>query len=518
MEFNLVVCIDMKYGIAKNGIIPWKIKEDSDYFRDIIRTKVNGKPNVIVSGRKTFEKMGIVKDHFNMVFTKNIIEINSIIQVHNEEEFFSELTKLDYGKIFICGGSEIYSLFSKYITKDEFIVNLYLNIINNDFECDTFIPDTLKRYCQTLCGSINPYIKEEIKNSIPKLLGEYMSIYNLTENNNHNELLVQNLNDNKYYNFIRFYPCKIKNLNKCVYNEYINTEEQKYIDIMKDLLLNGTRTQTRNGYTYCKFGTSLDFDLRNGYPLLTTKKMFFKGVCEELLFFLRGDCNTKHLSDKGIKIWEKNTDRTFLDANGFTDRMEGDMGPMYGFQWRHFNAEYKDCESDYNNKGLDQLSYVLNELKTNPHSRRIIMTTYNPLQAKSGVLFPCHGISIQFNVEEINGEYVVNLSQNQRSADYFLGLPFNIASYALLLELICHNLNGEINKKYIPGRVILFLGDYHIYESHRNQCVKQIMRYPMKFPQIKLNPKKTRIEDFELDDFEILNYNSYPGIVADMIA
>ena len=149
------------------------------------------------------------------------------------------------------------------------------------------------------------------------------------------------------------------------------------------------------------------------------------------------------------------------------------------------------------------------------------MTTYNPLQAKSGVLFPCHGISIQFNVEEINGEYIVNLSQNQRSADYFLGLPFNIASYALLLELVCHYLNGEnegVNKKYIPGRVILFLGDYHIYDSHYNQCIRQIQRYPMKFPQIKLNPNKLKLEDFELEDFNIINYNSYPGIVAEMVA
>ena len=497
MEFNLVVCIDRNYGIAKNGEIPWKIKEDSDYFRDLIKTKVNGKPNVIVSGRKTYKKMGLVKEHYNVVFTRDVIGKDTIIQVRNEEEFFSELTKLDYGKIFICGGSEIYKLFTNLIEKYKII--LYLNVVDENFNCDTFIPEELQKYCNLLM---------KFKNST--------------------KMLVENVLESKFYHFTRFEPVQIT-LNQILNINNENFEEQKYIDVMKDLLLNGTKTKTRNGFTYSKFGMTLDFDIRNGYPLLTTKKMFFKGVCEELLFFLRGDCNTKHLSDKGIKIWEKNTDRAFLDANGFTNRDEGDMGPMYGFQWRHFNAEYKDCNDDYSGKGLDQLAYVLNELKTNPHSRRIIMTTYNPLQAKSGVLFPCHGISIQFNVEELNGEYVVNLSQNQRSADYFLGLPFNIASYALLLELICHNLNGETNgvngetngvtkKKYIPGRVILFLGDYHIYESHRNQCVKQILRYPMKFPQIKLNPKKTKLEDFELEDFEILNYNSYPGIVADMVA
>jgi len=510
MEFNLVVCIDRNYGIAKNGEIPWKIKEDSDYFRDLIKTKVNGKPNVIVSGRKTFEKMGFMKDHFNIVFTRDVIGNDSIIQVHNEEEFFSELSKLDYGNIFICGGSDIYKLFTNLIEKHT--INLFLNMIDGNFDCDTFIPEELKEYSNMLNIAL-----KEARDGIRR--GGAPEVLNVVE------LIVENLLDSNNYKFIRFGAVKlVKNYKLNFWNLY-NTEEQKYLTYMKDLLLNGTKTQTRNGFTYSKFGTTLEFDLRNGYPLLTTKKMFFKGVCEELLFFLRGETNSKNLTNKGIKIWEKNTDRTFLDSNGFTKRKEGDMGPMYGFQWRHFNAEYTDCNDDYTGKGLDQLSYVLDELKSNPHSRRIIMTTYNPLQAKSGVLFPCHGISIQFNVEELNGNFVVNLSQNQRSADYFLGLPFNIASYALLLELICHHLNGEVNKlngetnkKYIPGRIVLFLGDYHIYESHRNQCVKQILRYPLKFPQIKLNPNKTRIEDFVLEDFEIIDYNSYPGIIADMVA
>jgi dihydrofolate reductase/thymidylate synthase len=500
MEFNLVVCIDNKCGIAKNGEIPWKIKEDQDYFRDLIRTKYNGKSNVIVSGRKTYKKMGLVKDHYNIVFTRDVISNDSIIQVHNIDEFFLELANIDYGKIFICGGFDIYNIFTDYITESRYKINLYFNVINADFECDTFIPEELSKYCKALAELKNP--TKEISTII----------------------LVENLADKKFYQFIRFDPVQLK-LNEITYNDNENREEQVYLDVMKDLLINGTKTQTRNGITYAKFGKTLEFDLRNGFPLLTTKKMFFKGVCEELLFFLRGDCNSKKLSDKGIKIWEKNTDRSFLDLNGFVNRHEGDMGPMYGFQWRHFNAKYENCDSDYNGKGLDQLSYVLNELKSNPHSRRIVMTTYNPLQASEGVLFPCHGLTIQFNVEEVNDSYIVHLSQNQRSADYFLGLPFNIASYALLLEMICHNLNGVNRvtngvtmKKYVPGKVILFLGDYHIYESHRDQCVRQIQRYPMKFPQIKLNPNKRELEDFELEDFEFINYNSYPGIAAEMVA
>jgi dihydrofolate reductase/thymidylate synthase len=518
MEFNLVVCIDTNFGIAKNGKIPWSIKEDSDYFRDLIKTKTNGKQNVIVSGRKTFEQMGLIKDHHNIVFTRDVIGKDSIIQVHSMEEFMKEIESIDYGKIFICGGSEIYNLFTGLIGKDGYTVNLYLNLINNNFECDVFIPDSLKKYCSIIGQSINPQIQEQVKNGLGKLLGEYLPIFDFTEKNIENKMLVQNLVDKNYFEFVRFYPCRLT-LNGYEYLQTQNMEEQKYLDLMKDLLLNGTKTQTRNGYTYAKFGTTLEFDLKNGFPLLTTKKMFFKGVCEELLFFLRGNTDSKRLSERGVKIWEKNTDRTFLDSLGFTNREEGDLGPMYGFQWLHFNAPYNGCNEDYNGKGVDQLSYVLNELRTNPNSRRIIMTTYNPSQAKDGVLFPCHGISIQFNVEETEDSLIVNLSQNQRSADYFLGLPFNIASYALLLELVCHQLNSENpTKRYIPGKVVLFLGDYHIYETHRDQCVKQIQRYPLQFPKIKLNSNKKLIDEFEFEDFEIINYNSYPGILAEMVA
>jgi dihydrofolate reductase/thymidylate synthase len=502
MDFNFVACVDKCYGIAKDGEIPWKLQEDSDYFRDLIKTKYNGKPNIIVTGRKTFEKMGVIKDHYNIVFTRNIIGKDSIIQVHNEEDFFSEISDLDYGKIFICGGADIYNIFCKYIGRENFNFTLYLNMIYEDFKCDTILPKNLIKYCSGLCYD----------NSFDMINRDFVNMYS------------KNLYDEKFYNFICCKPVKLKYelYEKIIPYKTENHEEQKYIDVMKDILMYGTRTHTRNGVTTSKFGTLLEFDLKNGFPLLTTKKMFFKGVCEELLFFLRGETNAKNLSNKGVKIWDKNTDRTFLDENGFSHRFEGDMGPMYGFQWRHFNAEYSDCNSDYNEKGLDQLVYVLKELKENPHSRRIIMTTYNPLQAKEGVLFPCHGISIQFNVTEVENKYVVNLSQNQRSADYFLGLPFNIASYALLLEMVCHHLNNkvneEVNKTYVPGKVILFLGDYHIYLQHYNQCIRQILRYPIKFPKIKLNPNKRKLEDFQLEDFEIIGYNSYPGIVADIVA
>jgi dihydrofolate reductase/thymidylate synthase len=516
MEFNLIVCVDNNFGIAKNGDIPWKIKEDSDYFKDLIKTKVDGKSNVIVSGRKTFEKMGVIKDAHNIVFTSTQINNEGIYIVKSSDEFIDQLKKLEYGRIFICGGVSIYDEFLKFIEKDGSTVNLYLNFINGSFETNTILSQPLINYCKQMLVYQNPQAENFIKQMLESSIN--LSEYELTKKSSHIKMLVQNLNDQKFYEFLRFNPVKLKK-DTYEYLPTLNKDESTYINVMKDLLINGIPTKGRNGVTFSKFGKTLEFNLQEGFPLLTTKKMFFKGVCEELLFFIKGDTNAKHLSDRGVKIWDKNTSREFLDSLGYKDREEGDMGPMYGYQWKHFNAEYNGINENYDGKGFDQLSYVINELKSNPHSRRIIMTTYNPAQASQGVLFPCHGISIQFNTVQLNNTFIVNLSQNQRSADYFLGVPFNIASYALLLEMICHCLNDGANEfTYIPGKIILFLGDYHIYESHRDQCIKQIKRYPFDFPKIKLNSNKRKLEDFEFSDFELINYNSYPAIQADMIA
>jgi thymidylate synthase len=302
-------------------------------------------------------------------------------------------------------------------------------------------------------------------------------------------------------------------------NQINNIEEHKYLKIMENLLNDGNMTEGRNGFTYSKFGEIIRFNLKNSFPLLTTKKMFFKGIFEELMYFIKGQTDSNILANNGIKIWEKNTTREFLDNMDLKYEV-GDMGPMYGFQWRHFNAEYNGMDKSYENKGFDQLVYVLNELKTNPHSRRILMTTYNPAQASEGVLFPCHGISIQFHTHKIGDVYSLNISQNQRSCDYFLGVPFNIASYALLNYMICHVLNNdpECKYKFEPGQLIMFLGDYHLYKVHTQQAQRQTLRTPYKFPTLHFKKNINNIKDFKLEDIEISGYECYPGIVAEMVA
>lgn len=286
--------------------------------------------------------------------------------------------------------------------------------------------------------------------------------------------------------------------------------ETIYLDILKDVLETGEKRMTRNGTTYSKFFKTISFNMDDGFPLITTKKMFWKGVVEELLFFIRGDTNTNILSDKGVKIWESNTRREFLDFMGL-DYKEGEMGPMYGYQWRKFNKPYNNTSCD---NGIDQLKYVINEIKTNPTSRRILMTDFNPSQVNQGVLYPCHSIVIQFYVENSNTVPILSCSMYQRSSDLFLGEPFNIASTSLLLHIVSQLVGLK------PGMVHLVLGDCHIYDEHTSAVKEQLSRIPLKLCKLKMKEFTTleQVEESVLGDFILEDYISHPAIKAKMIA
>lgn len=247
------------------------------------------------------------------------------------------------------------------------------------------------------------------------------------------------------------------------------------------------------------------FNLRNQFPLLTTKRVFWRGVAEELLWFIKGSTDAKSLQDKNIRIWDSNSTREFLDASGFQHRQVGDLGPVYGFQWRHFGAEYKTCNDDYTGKGIDQLKEIINRIKVNPTDRRIIMTAWNPIQIPEMALPPCHCLA-QFYVA--NGELSCQLYQ--RSADMGLGVPFNIASYALLTYMIAHITNLK------PGDFIHTLGDTHVYLNHVEPLKEQLGRTPRPFPQLKIKRQVTEIDDFKFEDFEVLGYDPYPTIKMEM--
>ncbi len=295
-------------------------------------------------------------------------------------------------------------------------------------------------------------------------------------------------------------------------NNEINTkkDELSYLQLLKDIMSKGDFRQTRNGFTYSLFGKTLSFDVRDKFPLLTTKRMFFRGIIEELLFFLRGETNSKLLENKGVNIWKGNTSNEFIRSRNLPYE-EGDMGPMYGYQWIHFGAKYRGMNAEYGNEGYNQLEYVIKLLREDPMSRRIIMTTYNPEMAEEGVLYPCHGIVTQFYVNELNNNYYVSIQTYLRSNDMFLGSPFNIASYAAMLYIICQYLGP----KYKPDRVIMNIGDAHIYEEHIEQCLEQIKRQPYSFPKLRIR-EFSRIEDLRYDDFELVDYKYHSVLTAPM--
>jgi dihydrofolate reductase/thymidylate synthase len=285
-------------------------------------------------------------------------------------------------------------------------------------------------------------------------------------------------------------------------------EEYQYLDLISTILSKGIVSGDRTGTgTKSIFGAQSRYSLRTSFPLLTTKRVFWRGVVEELLWFVRGDTNAKHLHDKDIKIWDGNASREFLDKRGLREREEWDLGPVYGFQWRHFGAQYKDMHTDYTNKGVDQLAEVINTIKTNPTDRRIIISAWNPADLDQMALPPCH-MFCQFYVDVERKE--LSCLMYQRSCDVGLGVPFNIASYALLTCMIAQVCD------LTPGDFIHSMGNTHVYLNHVEPLQEQLQRTPRPFPKLKINPNKKDIDSFVLEDFELIGYEPHKTIKMQM--
>lgn len=246
----------------------------------------------------------------------------------------------------------------------------------------------------------------------------------------------------------------------------------------------------------------MHFDLADGFPLLTTKRVNFEAIKEELLWFLRGDTDSTRLAERGVHIWDGNGSREALDALGFTERRVGDLGPIYGFQWRHFGARYVDADASYEGQGVDQITSLVESLRTNPTSRRHIVCAWNPTDIPAMALPPCHVIA-QFYVT--NGA-ALHCHLYQRSGDVGLGVPFNIASYALLMTLIAHCCN------LTPGTLHHTLGDAHIYTNHVDALKTQIARDPRPWPALALTTDATTPFDIRPEDIKLVGYAPHPPI------
>ncbi|AZB49250.1 thymidylate synthase [Phascolarctid gammaherpesvirus 1] len=287
----------------------------------------------------------------------------------------------------------------------------------------------------------------------------------------------------------------------------MNSGENQYLEAIKLILDHGTVRRDRTGVgTKSIFGLHMRFDLRNQFPLLTTKKIFWRGVVEELLWFLRGCTDANELSNKGVKIWDGHGSRSYLDKVGLVDRPVGDLGPIYGFQWRHFGAKYAGSHIDYSGQGVDQLESIITTIKENPHDRRILMCAWNPADLALMALPPCH-VLCQFYV----CEGYLSCQMYQRSGDMGLGVPFNIASYSLLTYMVAQVTDLK------PKEFILCLGDAHVYLNHVEGLKEQIKRCPRAPPKLKLNESITNIHDFHFSDLRLEEYYPHPQIKLEMV-
>ncbi len=281
-----------------------------------------------------------------------------------------------------------------------------------------------------------------------------------------------------------------------------------YLDIVKNVLENGKKVETRQGTTaYTIAGAMFEHDMSKGFPLLTTKKMPFRLISTELEFFINGITDKQWLLDRNNHIWDEWASprkAPYGHDEVSKKRMfkERDLGPIYGFQWRHFNAKYENYDTDYTDKGVDQLKKLIEILRTNPRDRRMIVNAWNPIQLEEMGLPPCH---YSFQVTTINGK--LNLMWNQRSVDTMLGLPFNIASYALLLSLLAKEAGFQ------EGKLVGFLADVHLFENHVEGAKEQLSRNPEKYPLPKIETENWKsIFDWKAEDTKIINYQSYDRI------
>lgn len=288
--------------------------------------------------------------------------------------------------------------------------------------------------------------------------------------------------------------------------------EQPYLDLLTRVMAEGEERRDRTGVgTRSLFGERMVFDISRTLPVITTKKVLVSKVIGELLWLISGSTAVADLQKRGIHFWDANSSRDFLDKRGLAHYKEGDLGPVYGFQWRHFGAEYDGCDAEYNGKGEDQLQEVVRLLREDPFSRRILLSAWNPSDLKKMALPPCHLLA-QFYVRE---EKYLDCQLYQRSGDLFLGVPFNITSYATLTYMLAH-VTG-----LLPGRFTHVLGDAHIYLNHTDAVEQQLSRTPRPFPRLLIKERDdgttiAEIDDFNADDFQVIGYSPCAFIRAPM--
>ena len=487
-------------GIGHKGDLPWgrALKGDLSRFKQLttdisppsspITTAAphTAVQNALLMGRKTWESLPAwrpLKDRLNVIITvceaerikAETSQYDNVLIASSLTNAFEQLSHPRYNdaihKVFMIGGA---SLIREALTLPS-LERVHLTQVLKDVKCDTFIP--------AIAASDSLHL----------------------------EAVSDVMSDNDIpYQFLTFHRTSSPQppaSSAPLLAASSNAEEQQYLSLVQRILSSGSRKGDRTGVgTLSLFGEVLRFDLSRSFPLLTTKRVFFRGVVEELLWLIRGSTDSKLLAARKVHIWDGNGCRAFLDKLGFTEREEGDLGPVYGHQWRHFGAQYVDCHSDYTGQGVDQLQSIVDTLRTNPNDRRLVMSAWNPTDLPKMALPPCH-VLCQFYV---SADGRLSCSLYQRSCDMGLGVPFNIASYSLLTVMVAHVCGLRL------GEFVHVLGDAHVYLNHVDALRVQCERAPRPFPQLRVKRAVGDIDSFSADDFELLGYQPYDNIKMEM--
>ncbi|OIT04866.1 PREDICTED: bifunctional dihydrofolate reductase-thymidylate synthase-like [Nicotiana attenuata] len=503
-SYQVVLAATRSMGIGKEGKLPWKLPSDLKFFKEITSTTSDStKKNAVIMGRKTWESIPLknrpLPGRLNVILTRSgsfdIATAENVVICGSLCSALQLLAVSPYclsiEKVFVIGGGEIF----RDSLNGHGCEAIHVTEIGTNFECDTFVPAIDVSLFQPWHSSF-PLVENNIRFSFTT----YVRVKNsgVKQINQTNSKIPDNCLDSSQdeVKIFSFLPNMI----------FEKHEEYKYLRLVEEIISNGMPKDDRTGTgTLSKFGCQMRFNLRKSFPLLTTKKVFWRGVVEELLWFISGSTSSKVLQQKGIHIWDGNASRDYLDSIGLKDREEGDLGPVYGFQWRHFGARYIDMHTDYSGQGFDQLADVINKIKNNPDDRRIILSAWNPSDIKLMALPPCHMFA-QFYVA--NGE--LSCQMYQRSADMGLGVPFNIASYALLTCMVAHVTD------LVPGDFVHVIGDAHVYRTHVRPLQDQLQKMPRPFPILNINPQKKDMDSFVATDFTLVGYDPHRKIEMKM--
>jgi dihydrofolate reductase/thymidylate synthase len=461
------------------------------HFKKVTMAAPSGKRNAVIMGRKTWdsipEKFRPLPGRINVVLTRKAAEPDFIspypADVLAASSVGDAMEKLgrseEVSEIFAIGGESVY----KEALEMTACNRVFITMIGKDFECDAFFPPLDFAAFKVAYHSKTKSHKE--------LTYDFLVYERIQENEGGKDTMIREVSPSM---------AALGGPGQFMHEEY------QYLKLIREISEQGWTGDDRTGVgTVSVFGTSMRYDLSKSFPLLTTKRTFFRGILEELLWFIKGDTNGNHLSEKGVKIWDGNGSREFLDKRGLSHREVGDLGPVYGFQWRHFGAKYVDMHTDYTGQGVDQLAECIDKIKNNPTDRRILLSAWNPADLNEMALPPCH-MFCQFYVA--NGS--LSCLMYQRSADMGLGVPFNIASYALLTCMMAQVCDLK------PGEFIHNMGNTHVYKNHIEPLKEQLERTPRPFPTLRINPDIKDIDAFKTSDFELVGYMPHGKIAMEM--